>query len=71
MSKGKRRPNCRKDLHTISTRKIRRNILKKQVGSNKIKEAWKQFQIKKYGFKAYIMMRFFKTSKAQRKALTV
>jgi hypothetical protein len=33
----------------VSNRKILRNILKKQLGTNKISEAWEKCQKSKYG----------------------
>jgi hypothetical protein len=58
-------------LRKVSNRKIMRNQLKAQAGSNHIKDAWKNSQIKKYGFVEYIKMRFAKTSRNQRQALKV
>ena len=55
----------------VANRKIMRNQLRAQAGSNHIQDAWKNSQIKKYGFVEYIRMRFAKTSRNQRQALKV
>jgi hypothetical protein len=38
----------------VYTRKIARNILKAKQGSNKIRNLWRSFQIKRYGFKVWL-----------------
>lgn len=35
-------------------RKIERNILKSQIGSNKIRRAWRRKQINKYGIEGWL-----------------
>lgn len=58
-------------LRKVSTRKIMRNQSKSQFGSNHIRTAWNDSQIKKYGLAEYIRMRTAKTSRNQRGALNV
>jgi hypothetical protein len=38
----------------VYIRKIARNILKAKQGSNKIRNLWRSFQIKRYGIKAWL-----------------
>ena len=40
----------------VVDRKIERNFLKKYQGNNRIRKAWRDFQIKKYGLKQYVDM---------------
>ena len=40
----------------VVTRKIQRNFLKKYQKNNKIRKAWRDFQIKKYGLQQYVNM---------------
>ena len=40
----------------ITDRKIQRNFLKKYMGSNRIRKAWRDFQIHKYGLEQYVAM---------------
>ena len=48
------------------SRKVRRNILKKTLGTNKIKEAWRKSQIEKFGGeKQYNIMRNKYTKRRQ------
>ena len=37
-------------------RKIQRNFLKKYMKSNRIRKAWRDFQIQKYGLEQYVDM---------------
>ena len=37
-------------------RKIQRNFLKKYMNSNRIRKAWRDFQIQKYGLQQYVDM---------------
>ena len=41
--------NRKEPVHTAYNRKILRNMLKKQVGSNKIKQAWNYLQATNWG----------------------
>ena len=40
----------------MSCRDIQRNFLKQYMKSNKIRKAWRDFQIKKYGLQNYVDM---------------
>ena len=40
----------------VSDRKIQRNFLKKYMKSNRIRKAWRDFQIHKYGLEQYVNM---------------
>ena len=71
MTRNQRRKQGKLPVKQVVNRKIMRNMLKRQNGSNNIQKSWKNSQIKRYGFKAYIMMRFAKTKPGERKALVV
>lgn len=47
----------------VSTRKIERRKLKRKLGNNKIKDAWRDKQVKKYGFR-YLFFFLHKRSNA-------
>lgn len=59
------------EITPVYNRKFTRNMLKKRIGSNEIQKAWRSLQIRRYGFKDYIIMRFAKTSKNKRAMLEV
>ena len=71
MTRNERRKLGKLPVKQVINRKIMRNMLKRQNSSNNIKETWKGIQIKRYGFKVYITMRFAKARKGERKALIV
>ena len=47
----------------MSVRAIRRNIVKRKVGSNKIRRVWRNMQIKKFGWLEWLLM--YKKCKAR------
>jgi truncated hemoglobin YjbI len=49
-----------KPLIVVDDRKIRRQRLKNAVGHNRIRQAWRNEQIKRYGFKEWFFL--FKAS---------
>lgn len=57
------------EITPVYNRKFARNMLKKRIGSNRIQKAWKDYQIKKYGLKEYINMRFVKVARSKWKSL--
>jgi hypothetical protein len=40
-------------------RKIRRNIMKREIGSNRIQKVWRNMQVKRYGFKDWLYKLYF------------
>jgi hypothetical protein len=45
----RKKANTPKPIRIATTRKILRNITRKEIGSNKISNAWEEFQKKRYG----------------------
>lgn len=50
-------------------RKIERNFLKKYMGSNRIRKAWRNFQIQRYGLEQYVDI-FNKNQNKKQKRIT-
>jgi hypothetical protein len=43
----------------VVTRKLRRKLLKRELGSNNIRGAWRKSQVKRYGFKDWLYKLYF------------
>jgi hypothetical protein len=43
----------KKPLRSVKTRQIARNILKKQTGNNKIRNKWRELEIKWWGLEQW------------------